>query len=145
MSLEAYSNEKQSAAISFIGWAADVWAFMFSPASTVSFRADCDSGSCKMINKKLSLLFSMLSLGSQARLSLRQSGNSTVAPLVNFQVAQPPLTPKVGRSCTVQLFRHTFANSYYQPEIVEYTPPTDCGAIGQWAGISLNWTATSKG
>ncbi|KAG9091804.1 hypothetical protein FS749_016230 [Ceratobasidium sp. UAMH 11750] len=98
-----------------------------------------------MINKKLSLLLSMLSLGSQAQLSIRQSGNSTVPPLVNFQVAQPPLTPKLGKSCTVQLFRRNFANSYYEPEIVEYTPPTGCGTVGEWAGVSLNWTATSKG
>ncbi|KAH7343742.1 peptide N-acetyl-beta-D-glucosaminyl asparaginase amidase A-domain-containing protein [Rhizoctonia solani] len=66
-------------------------------------------------------------------------------PLVNFQVSQPPITPKVGKTCTVQLFRRTFANSYYQPEIVEYQPPTDCGEIGKWAGVSLNWTATSQG
>ncbi|KAG9110473.1 hypothetical protein FRC07_008190, partial [Ceratobasidium sp. 392] len=144
MSLEACSGEKHSAVIVFIGWAADVWAFVFSLVSTASFRADCDWGTCKMLNNKLSLLLSMLSLGSQARLSSRQSANTT-APLVNFQVAQPPITPKVGKSCTVELFRHTFANSYYQPEIFEYTPPTNCGAVGQWAGVSLNWTATSQG
>ncbi|KAG8768307.1 hypothetical protein FRC12_005655 [Ceratobasidium sp. 428] len=146
MSLEACGNEKQSAVMSFIGWAADVWAFVFSPVETVALRAaDCDLDTPgKMLNGKLSILLSMLSLGSQAQLFSRQSTNTT-APLVNFQVAQPPITPKVGKSCTVQLLRHTFANSYYQPAIVEYKPPTNCGPIGQWAGISLNWTATSQG
>ncbi|QRW01614.1 peptide-N(4)-(N-acetyl-beta-glucosaminyl)asparagine amidase A [Ceratobasidium sp. AG-Ba] len=137
---EACNNEKRSAALSLIGWAADAWTFMSSPASTVS----CEANTCKMVSSKLSLLLSMLSLGSQARLSTRQSANTT-APLVNFQVTQPPITPKVGKSCTVELFRHTFANSYYQPEIIEYTPPTNCGKIGEWAGVSLNWTATSQG
>ncbi|KAF8607907.1 hypothetical protein BDV93DRAFT_435058 [Ceratobasidium sp. AG-I] len=97
-----------------------------------------------MFSSKLPLIISALSLSSQAQVYTRQSANTT-APLVNFQVAQPPITPKIGQSCTVELFRHTFANSYYQPEIIEYTPPTDCGAVGKWAGVSLNWTATSQG
>ena len=25
------------------------------------------------------------------------------------------------------------------------SPPTDCGAVGSWAGISLNFTVTSDG
>lgn len=162
MFLEAWANEKQSAAVSFIGWAADAWTFslsQFSPVSAtlgdlfskVSLRADCGFDSvedCKMFTNKLPLLLAIpslvLSLGSQGELYSRQSTNTT-APLVNFQVAQPPITPKFGKICTVQLFRRTFANSYYQPEIVDYTPPTDCGEIGKWAGVSLNWTATSQG
>jgi hypothetical protein len=127
MLLEAWNNEKQSTAVSLIDLAADAWGFAVSQLSpvddwlsTVSFRADCGSSACKMFPSKLPMLLSMLSLGSQAQLSARQSTNAT-APLVNFQVAQPPITPKLAQSCTVELFRHTFANSYYHPEIVEYT------------------------
>lgn len=29
--------------------------------------------------------------------------------------------------------------------IVRIRPPTDCGSIGSWAGISLNLTVTSNG
>ncbi|CAE6530645.1 unnamed protein product [Rhizoctonia solani] len=102
-----------------------------------------------MFNNKLPYILSLPALvlsfsGSQPNIHPRQSANAT-APLVNFQVSQPPITPKIGKTCTVQLFRRTFANSYYQPEVVEYKPPTDCGEIGKWAGISLNWTATSQG
>ncbi|KDQ19824.1 hypothetical protein BOTBODRAFT_27248 [Botryobasidium botryosum FD-172 SS1] len=67
------------------------------------------------------------------------------APLVNFQVAQPPVLPAAAKQCTVELIRHNFANSYYQPAILDYKPPTDCGEVGKWAGISLNYTATSNG
>ncbi|KDQ19860.1 hypothetical protein BOTBODRAFT_27282 [Botryobasidium botryosum FD-172 SS1] len=67
------------------------------------------------------------------------------APLVNFQVAQPPVLPAAAKQCTVELIRHNFANSYYQPATLNYKPPTDCGEVGKWAGISLNYTATSNG
>ncbi|KZV71668.1 hypothetical protein PENSPDRAFT_751612 [Peniophora sp. CONT] len=67
------------------------------------------------------------------------------ARLVDFQVAQPPPLPKDAKQCTIRLFEHTFANSYNVPVIVDYTPPTDCGDVGSWAGISLNFTATSNG
>lgn len=131
MIFEAWCNEKQSAASTFIAWTANAWASslsQLSPASAafgdlvekISFRADCDLDECKMFSSKFALVLSALSLGSQAQVYPRQSANTT-APLVNFQVAQPPITPKIGQSCTVELFRHTFANSYYQPEIVEYT------------------------
>ncbi|PVG04457.1 hypothetical protein CPB86DRAFT_748030 [Serendipita vermifera] len=66
-------------------------------------------------------------------------------PLVNFQVTQPLTLPKSVHKCEVPLIHRVFANSYYVPEIVQYTPPTDCGPVGSWAGISLNWTATSNG
>ncbi|KZV71644.1 hypothetical protein PENSPDRAFT_684422 [Peniophora sp. CONT] len=65
--------------------------------------------------------------------------------LVTFQVAQPPPLPKDSRQCTIRLFEHTFANSYGAPAIVEYSPPTDCGEVGSWAGVSLNFTVTSNG
>ncbi|KZV93378.1 hypothetical protein EXIGLDRAFT_717351 [Exidia glandulosa HHB12029] len=75
--------------------------------------------------------------------------SSTVAgvsgALVNFQVAQPPVVPSGVKTCTHSLLERNFANSYYQPEIVEYVPPTDCGAPGSWTAITLNWTATSNG
>ncbi|VDB82919.1 unnamed protein product [Peniophora sp. CBMAI 1063] len=65
--------------------------------------------------------------------------------LVTFQVAQPPPLPHDAKQCTIRLFEHTFANSYGAPAVVDYTPPTDCGDIGSWAGISLNFTVTSNG
>ncbi|VDB82940.1 unnamed protein product [Peniophora sp. CBMAI 1063] len=67
------------------------------------------------------------------------------ARLVDFQVAQPPPLPKDAKQCTIRLFEHTFANSYYVPAIADYTPPTDCGEVGSWVGISLNFTVTSNG
>ncbi|KZP11978.1 hypothetical protein FIBSPDRAFT_755761 [Athelia psychrophila] len=66
-------------------------------------------------------------------------------PLVDFQVAQPPPLPKGAKQCTVEILQHTFANSYGSPAIVQYTPPTDCGTVGSWTGISLNFTVTSNG
>ncbi|OJT07842.1 Peptide-N4-(N-acetyl-beta-glucosaminyl)asparagine amidase A [Trametes pubescens] len=51
------------------------------------------------------------------------------AVLVDFQVAQPPPLPQDAKQCTIQILQ----------------PPTDCGAAGSWAGISLNFTVTSNG
>ncbi|CAE6455255.1 unnamed protein product [Rhizoctonia solani] len=163
MPFEAWDAQKQSGVLAFIGWAVNLCLFSLSwfiPRferlhdflSRVSFRADCDillAEECRMFKNKLPYILSLPALvlsfgGSQLEIHSRQSPNAT-APLVNFQVSQPPITPKVGKTCTVQLFRRTFANSYYQPETVEYKPPTDCGEIGKWAGVSLNWTATSQG
>ncbi|TBU49086.1 peptide N-acetyl-beta-D-glucosaminyl asparaginase amidase A-domain-containing protein [Dichomitus squalens] len=67
------------------------------------------------------------------------------AVLVDFQVAQPPPLPKDAKQCTVQILQRTFGNSFGAAEVVEYTPPTDCGPVGSWAGISLNFTVTSNG
>ncbi|KAI0320099.1 peptide N-acetyl-beta-D-glucosaminyl asparaginase amidase A-domain-containing protein [Amylostereum chailletii] len=41
--------------------------------------------------------------------------------------------------------RRDFANSFGQAEVVQFTPPTDCGDTGTWAGVSLNFTVTSNG
>ncbi|KAF8582025.1 hypothetical protein K439DRAFT_1392175 [Ramaria rubella] len=68
-----------------------------------------------------------------------------MAPLVDFQVAQPPPLPGDAKQCTVELLSRTFGNSFGDPEVIQYTPPQDCGAPGSWAGITLNWTATSNG
>ncbi|KAF9505993.1 hypothetical protein BS47DRAFT_1399898 [Hydnum rufescens UP504] len=76
---------------------------------------------------------------------VERAGTTTVPPLVNFQVQQPPALPSFGTQCTVELVHHLFGNSYYHPAIVQYTPPTTCGDVGKWAGVSLNYTATSKG
>ncbi|VDB82939.1 unnamed protein product [Peniophora sp. CBMAI 1063] len=65
--------------------------------------------------------------------------------LVDFQVAQPPPLPNDAQQCTVRILERTFGNSFGDPEIVAYTPPTDCGDVGTWAGISLNLTVTSNG
>jgi len=70
---------------------------------------------------------------------------SNAARLVDFQVAQPPPLPKDVKQCTVKILEHTFGNSYGSPAIVQYSPPSDCGSVGSWAGISLNFTATSNG
>ncbi|QRW16080.1 peptide-N(4)-(N-acetyl-beta-glucosaminyl)asparagine amidase A [Rhizoctonia solani] len=169
-SFEASYTQKQSAALTFIRWTVNICLLSLSwfasgvtrfndLLSEVTFRADCDislTKECKMFNNKLPYLLSLPGLvlsfgGSRPEIYTRQSTNSTT-PLVNFQVSQPPITPKIGKTCTVQLFRRTFANSYYRPEIVEYehakyflVAPNECGDIGKWAGISLNWTATSQG
>ncbi|KIK57824.1 hypothetical protein GYMLUDRAFT_46028 [Collybiopsis luxurians FD-317 M1] len=66
-------------------------------------------------------------------------------PLVDFQVAQPPPVPQNAQKCTIQLFQRAFGNSFGDPEIVEYTPPTDCGEPGSWAAVTLNFTVTSNG
>ncbi|KAH9951906.1 peptide N-acetyl-beta-D-glucosaminyl asparaginase amidase A-domain-containing protein [Amylocystis lapponica] len=70
---------------------------------------------------------------------------SRAAVLVDFQVAQPPPLPKNAQTCTIEILQRTFGNSYGDPEIVQYTPPTNCGPVGSWAGISLNFTVTSNG
>ncbi|KAI0306572.1 peptide N-acetyl-beta-D-glucosaminyl asparaginase amidase A-domain-containing protein [Multifurca ochricompacta] len=67
------------------------------------------------------------------------------ARLVDFQVAQPPPLPQDATRCTVLILKRTFAFSFGAPEVVQLTPPTDCGVPGSWAGISLNFTVTSNG
>ncbi|KAK0506502.1 peptide N-acetyl-beta-D-glucosaminyl asparaginase amidase A-domain-containing protein [Armillaria luteobubalina] len=72
----------------------------------------------------------------------------TVAPLVDLQVFAPPVVPREGQSCQVELLAHSFGDgSYNNPAIVAYSPPTDpdCGTIGQWAAISLNVSVSSNG
>ncbi|KAF5391453.1 hypothetical protein D9757_001886 [Collybiopsis confluens] len=66
-------------------------------------------------------------------------------PLVDFQVAQPPPVPQGAQKCTIQLFQRAFGNSFGDPEVVEYTPPTSCGTPGSWAAVTLNFTVTSNG
>ncbi|TFK46399.1 hypothetical protein OE88DRAFT_1638304 [Heliocybe sulcata] len=84
---------------------------------------------------------------SASRLLLLTSLGALVraAVQVDFQVAQPLTLPRSANQCTVEILTRTFANSYGDPEIVPYTPPTDCGSAGTWAGISLNFTVTSNG
>ncbi|KAI9453624.1 peptide N-acetyl-beta-D-glucosaminyl asparaginase amidase A-domain-containing protein [Lactarius psammicola] len=67
------------------------------------------------------------------------------ARLVDFQVAQPPPLPREATRCTVLILQRTFGFSFGHPEIVDFTPPADCGTPGSWAGISLNFTVTSNG
>jgi hypothetical protein len=67
------------------------------------------------------------------------------SPLVNFQVAQPPPLPADAKQCTVQVIQRTFGFSFGKAEVVQYAPPTDCGAAGSWAGVSMNMTVTSNG
>ncbi|EKM55502.1 uncharacterized protein PHACADRAFT_256166 [Phanerochaete carnosa HHB-10118-sp] len=71
--------------------------------------------------------------------------SASAQPLVDFQVAQPPPLPQDAKQCTIQILERTFGNSFGDPEIVQFTPPTDCGSVGSWAGISLNFTVTSNG
>ncbi|KAJ3779303.1 peptide N-acetyl-beta-D-glucosaminyl asparaginase amidase A-domain-containing protein [Lentinula raphanica] len=66
-------------------------------------------------------------------------------PLVDFQVAQPPPVPQGAKTCTIELFQRDFGNSFGDPEVVEYQPPTDCGEVGSWAAVTLNFTVTSNG
>ncbi|BGP29039.1 hypothetical protein JCM10296v2_000775 [Rhodotorula toruloides] len=68
--------------------------------------------------------------------------------LRNLQVQHPPIVPVDGRKCTFELLNHDFANSYYQPAIVDYVPPSwrECGFPAEdAAGIVLNLTVTSNG
>ncbi|KAJ6463356.1 peptide N-acetyl-beta-D-glucosaminyl asparaginase amidase A-domain-containing protein [Mycena sanguinolenta] len=69
----------------------------------------------------------------------------SAAVLVDFQVAQPPPVPQDAKQCTVQILQRDFAFSFGLAEIVQYTPPTDCGTPGSWAAVTLNFTVTSNG
>ncbi|KIM33130.1 hypothetical protein M408DRAFT_61343 [Serendipita vermifera MAFF 305830] len=91
----------------------------------------------------MALLYKFLTI--VAAILLPVAAQNTTNPFVNFQVSQPLTLPKNVHTCQVELIHRTFGNSYYLPEVVQYTPPIDCGSIGSWAGISLNWTATSNG
>lgn len=74
------------------------------------------------------------------------TNDSTVAPLIDLQVFAPPVVPKDGTSCIVELLKHTFGDgSYGSPTVVAYVPPTtkDCGEVGEWAAISLNLSVYS--
>ncbi|KAH7914650.1 peptide N-acetyl-beta-D-glucosaminyl asparaginase amidase A-domain-containing protein [Hygrophoropsis aurantiaca] len=70
---------------------------------------------------------------------------ATAQVLVDFQVAEPPPVPTNVQTCTTMILERTFGNSYGDPEIVQYTPPTDCGAAGSWSAVTLNFTVTSNG
>ncbi|KAH9061965.1 peptide N-acetyl-beta-D-glucosaminyl asparaginase amidase A-domain-containing protein [Lactarius vividus] len=68
-------------------------------------------------------------------------------PLVNFQVAQPPpfVLDSESLQCNLPILQRTFGSSIGNPEIVHYTPPTDCSTPNEWAGVTLTFTATSNG
>ncbi|KAF8831291.1 hypothetical protein HHX47_DHR1000757 [Lentinula edodes] len=78
-------------------------------------------------------------------LALTISTCISAVPLVDFQVVQPPPVPQDAQTCTIQLFQRDFGNSFGDPEVVEYTPLTDCGEVGSWAAVTLNFTVTSNG
>ncbi|KAF9053698.1 hypothetical protein BDZ89DRAFT_1004690 [Hymenopellis radicata] len=67
------------------------------------------------------------------------------AVLEDFQVTQPPIVPVGVQECTVKVLQRDFAFSFGISEIVELTPPTDCGPVGSWSAITLNFTVTSNG
>ncbi|KAJ7632622.1 peptide N-acetyl-beta-D-glucosaminyl asparaginase amidase A-domain-containing protein [Roridomyces roridus] len=71
------------------------------------------------------------------------AAQAQAAVLVDFQVAQPPIVPHDAKQCTVQILQHDFAD--FTADVVEFTPPTDCGTPGSWAAITLNFTVTSNG
>lgn len=70
---------------------------------------------------------------------------SRSSPPVNFQVTQPPVVPLSAKQCTVLVLQRDFAFSFGLPEIVQLTPPIDCGPPGSWAAVTLNLTVTSNG
>ncbi|CAA7271697.1 unnamed protein product [Cyclocybe aegerita] len=72
-------------------------------------------------------------------------GLASAGVLVNFQVAQPPPVPKDAKQCTVKVLQRDFAFSFGLAEVVQLEPPTDCGPVGSWAAITLNFTVTSNG
>ncbi|GAA5892526.1 hypothetical protein JCM6882_005639 [Rhodosporidiobolus microsporus] len=67
------------------------------------------------------------------------------APLRNLQVHHPPLVPVGAKKCEVELLRHDFAFSYYEPALASYYPPEGCGKPEDWAAVVLNLTVTSNG
>jgi hypothetical protein len=58
--------------------------------------------------------------------AIAKNGSS---PLVNFQVSQPLTLPKDVHKCEVPLISRVFGNSYYDPEIVQYTYVCHCIAL----------------
>ncbi|KAF8990702.1 hypothetical protein BDZ89DRAFT_1086977 [Hymenopellis radicata] len=60
------------------------------------------------------------------------------AVLEDFQVTQPPIVPVGVQECTVKVLQRDFAFSFG-------IPPTDCGPVGSWSAITLNFTVTSNG
>ncbi|KAI5478589.1 hypothetical protein MNV49_004848 [Pseudohyphozyma bogoriensis] len=70
---------------------------------------------------------------------------SNITALRNLQVHHPPIVPKGGKACQVLLLQHAFAFSYYDPSIVDYSPPLECGEPGSWAAVVLNLTVTVNG
>ncbi|KAF8964688.1 peptide N-acetyl-beta-D-glucosaminyl asparaginase amidase A-domain-containing protein [Flammula alnicola] len=72
-------------------------------------------------------------------------GLSNATVLVDFQVAQPPPVPKDAKQCTIQILQRDFAFSFGLAEVVQFEPPTDCGPVGSWAAVTLNFTVTSNG
>ncbi|EJD44080.1 hypothetical protein AURDEDRAFT_88290 [Auricularia subglabra TFB-10046 SS5] len=79
-----------------------------------------------------------------AFIALLSAISSSAAQLVDFQVAQPPVVPAGARQCKLQILQHNF-DSFGNPAVVQYVPPTDCGAPGTWAAVTLNYTGTSNG
>lgn len=77
--------------------------------------------------------------------TLHSIGFVDAAVLVDFQVAQPPPVPKDAKQCTIEILRRDFAFSFGSAEVVQFEPPVDCGPIGSWAAITLNFTVTSNG
>ena len=74
------------------------------------------------------------------------TNDDTVSPLVDLQVYAPPVVPRTGPKCTVELLRHDFGDgSYNNAAIVPYSPPTgqDCGTPGDWAAVTFNLTVYS--
>lgn len=45
---------------------------------------------------------------------------AATAPFRQFHVGQPLTLPKTAKQCVVEILHRNFANSYYQPEIVDY-------------------------
>jgi hypothetical protein len=65
-------------------------------------------------------------------------------PLRPFEVQQPLSVPGL-QPCTLVLFQHVFSNSYGQPAVVNYTPPSGCGYPGSWSSVVVNVTGSSNG
>ncbi|KAF8136358.1 peptide N-acetyl-beta-D-glucosaminyl asparaginase amidase A-domain-containing protein [Boletus edulis] len=78
-------------------------------------------------------------------LLLGAASGTNAQVLVDFQVAEPPPVASDAHTCTMVILEHTFGNSYGHPEIVQYSPPTECGEPGSWAAVTLNFTVTSNG
>lgn len=67
-------------------------------------------------------------------------------PLRTFSIYDPIAIPVNVEPCVQEITQYIFANSYGNPDVVNYTPPTGPGCEGSsWSRIVLNFTASVAG
>ncbi|KAK1229550.1 hypothetical protein PQX77_007376 [Marasmius sp. AFHP31] len=126
---------------------------LFSVLSRLSLFIAVPSVLAQVSPAQLEPLLSGLAHGPNRDVQLEKrvplmTDDPTVAPLVDLQIFAPPVVPKGGKSCQIELLKHSFGDgSFDNPTVVPYSPPTaeDCGEVGQWAAISLNLSVSCIG